>query len=87
MELVRSLRRIALLVLVAAVVAGCASPNTDESTPDDLNCDGDRDGVPDGTTSSDATNQACDDATNTTLDNETVSDNDNETQPMPGVLP
>lgn len=39
-------RRAALLLAVAAVVAGCATPQ--ESGPVDAHQDADRDGVPDG---------------------------------------
>lgn len=40
------LRPAAVVVAVAAVVAGCAVP--EEAGPTDLHQDGDRDGIPDG---------------------------------------
>ena len=76
MELFTFVRRSAVLLVVVAIAAGCAA-SPEESGPDDANCDGDRDGIPDGQSPSDGTNTACDDANLT-----------NETEPtMPGVLP
>lgn len=86
MNVLAILRRSALLIVVAAVVAGCTTP-PDENRPGDLNCDGDRDGVPDGQSPVEGANETCDDGPVTPLVNETENPDDNETQPMPSVLP
>ena len=46
MELASLARRGALLLVIVAIVAGCTTPS--ESAPEDLNEDGDRDGIVDG---------------------------------------
>ena len=84
MELIPFLRRAAVLLAVAAVVAGCTAPQ--ESGPADANCDGDRDGIPDGQSPVEGTNSTCEDPGNATMPED--DGGENETEPtMPGLLP
>lgn len=84
MKLLPALRRSAFLIVVAALVAGCATPQ--ESGPENRLCDADGDGLPDGDSPIENANESCPD-TNAPLANETPSDNDNQTPTMPGVAP
>lgn len=78
------LRRVALLIVVAAIAAGCATP-PEENRPGDLNCDADRDGIPDGDSPVEGANESCpDNAPAAPLVNETENPDENTT--MPGVL-
>lgn len=85
MKVLAVLRRLALTIVVAGIVAGCATP-PEENRPGDRLCDGDRDGVPDGQSPVEGANETCPDGS--PLTNETTSDNDNMTPTtMPGVMP
>lgn len=71
MRLLSTLRRTFVLLIVAAVAAGCATPD-ESSGPTDLNQDADRDGIPDGNSPVPGTNETNDTIegppTNGTLD-------------------
>ncbi|HET6405173.1 MAG TPA: hypothetical protein VFH78_11035 [Candidatus Thermoplasmatota archaeon] len=86
MNVLATLRRTALLLIVAAVVAGCATP-PDENRPGDLHCDGDRNGIPDGQSPDPWANETCGGQPGGEDTSQLPADG-NETQTtMPGVLP
>ena len=85
MEVFTFVRRSAVLLVVVAIAAGCAATPDESRGPGDANCDGDRDGIPDGQSPVEGTNSTCDDA-NATMPGDDAGGN--ETEPtMPGVLP
>lgn len=85
MSILSALRKGALAIAVAALVAGCAAP-PEENRPGDLHCDGDRDGIPDGQSPVEGANETCDDDP-AMPDEQADGAPVNDSGQMPGLLP